>query len=261
MFGAWAFWTGTFDSATPADFTRAIFANTGWSWRDRPNMNSLFLRGGFPSLTVESQTDWADRVLATALQPSEIGARIKSRAWRFDRVLLVDRSAAFRGVECGQRTQRTAAEAMRGVVPKRTTGEPVHEFLPRGWWEPVRRRVLHFVGVQPATLGLFDAAVPERVPPTNKVVVTYINRQGVRRHLVPEDHERLVGALKELCLRRGWELNVMQAEKFSREEQLNAIARTTVSNAHAVLPRNGGKLTGVCHSTSSVCMGTACRTL
>ncbi|KAI0035862.1 hypothetical protein K488DRAFT_30582, partial [Vararia minispora EC-137] len=227
FFGAWAFWSATFVNDTPDTFTRAIFPHTGRSWRDGPNMNSFFLRGGFPSLTVETEEDWEDRVSATALTPAELGRPGKSRAWRFDRVLLADRSAAFRGPECGARTQRTAAEAMHGVVPKNTDGEPIHEFLPRGWWEPVRRRVLRFVGVRPAVLNLFDPAHPEAVPPKEKIAVTYISRQSVRRRLIPEDHDRLVASLEELCHRRGWELNIMQAEKISREEQLIIAARTT----------------------------------
>jgi hypothetical protein len=230
MFGAWTFWTGTFPNDDINVFDRAFFPHTGASWRDGPNMNSLFLRGGFPSLTVETKYDWEDRVSATKLLDKEVGSETKSRAWRFDRVMLVDRSAAFRGSECGSRTQRTAAEAMRGVVPKGLDGEPINEFLPRGWWEPVRRQVLRFVGVRPSVLNMFDANHPERVPENNRIVVSYISRQSVRRRLIDADHERLVSALEELCIRRGWELNIVQAEKLSREEQLAIAARTTVSS-------------------------------
>jgi hypothetical protein len=190
-------------------------------------MNSFFLRSAWPSLTVETQIDWIDRVNATSLRASERN----SRAWWFDTVLLSDRSAAFRGPECGGRTQRTAAEAVKGVVERAgRTG-----FLERGWWEPVRRGVLRFSGIPSRTLDIGSRAF-NRVDRGSihdggleQIVVTYITRQGVRRHLIEDDHEGLVRALVELCDRRGWELNVVPMERLSKEEQLAVIARTTVA--------------------------------
>ncbi|KAI0067165.1 hypothetical protein BV25DRAFT_1067678 [Artomyces pyxidatus] len=222
FYGVWAFWTGTFSTGLPP-FTRAIFPHaTALSWRDSPGMNTYFLRAAFPSMATESQPEWADRVAATA-------ATRRRRAWHFPTLLLVDRSASFRGQECGERTQRTAAEAIKGIV-----GDG--NFLPRGWWEPVRRSVLDFAGISDRVMEIGDRAFSRygRDPDAfgeaggvEEVVVTYITRQGVRRHLVDEDHERLVSSLEELCVRRGWELNVVPMEKLSKEEQLSVIARTT----------------------------------
>ncbi|KAN0134049.1 Protein of unknown function (DUF563) domain containing protein [Lactarius tabidus] len=230
LFGAWAFWHGTFGDASSRSeippFTRAIFPHaSAKEWRDGPGMNSFFLRSAWPSLTVETQIDWIDRVNATSLRASERN----SRAWWFDTVLLSDRSAAFRGPECGGRTQRTAAEAVKGVVERAgRTG-----FLERGWWEPVRRGVLRFSGIPSRTLDIGSRAF-NRVDRGSihdggleQIVVTYITRQGVRRHLIEDDHEGLVRALVELCDRRGWELNVVPMERLSKEEQLAVIARTT----------------------------------
>jgi hypothetical protein len=192
-------------------------------------MNSFFLRSAWPSLTVETQLDWLDRVNATALRPDEL----QGRAWWFDTVLLADRSAAFRGPECGDRTQRTAAEAVKGIVSRYSEGRA--GFLERGWWEPVRRSVLRFAGVDEHILDIGKRAfghVSHGSPRTGgveEVVVTYISRQAVRRHLITEDHEGLVDALTELCLRRGWELNIVAMEQLSKEEQLAVAARTTVS--------------------------------
>jgi hypothetical protein len=190
-------------------------------------MNSFFLRSAWPSLTVETQPDWSDRVNVTSLRPGEL----QGRAWRFDIVLLADRSAAFRGPECGDRTQRTAAEAVKGVVSREgRTG-----FLERGWWEPVRRNVLRFAGVGEYILDIGNRAFENasrgslRTGGVEKVVVTYISRQAVRRHLITENHEGLVDALTELCGRRGWELNIVAMEQISKEEQLVIAARTTVS--------------------------------
>jgi hypothetical protein len=190
-------------------------------------MNFFFLRSAWPSLTVETRSDWLDRVATTTLR----AGKRKGRVWWFDTVLLSDRSAAFRGLECGERTQRTAAEAVNGVVKRAgRTG-----FLERGWWEPVRRNVLRFAGENERTLDVGTRAFMQAehgTPPNGgveEVVVTYISRQGVRRHLIPEDHEGLVHALVELCHRRGWELNVVAMERLSRDEQLALAARTTVS--------------------------------
>jgi hypothetical protein len=191
-------------------------------------MNFFFLRSAWPSLTVETRADWDDRVSSTTLHSGERNGR----AWRFDTVLLSDRSAAFRAPECGERTQRTAASAMKGVVER----AGLTEFLERGWWEPVRRNVLRFAGVPQRMLDIGNRAFTrteggESLPDggVSEVVVTYISRQHVKRHLIAEDHEGLVRALTEMCDRRGWELNVASMERLSKEEQLALAARTTVS--------------------------------
>jgi hypothetical protein len=193
-------------------------------------MNFFFLRSAWPSLTVETRIDWLDRVSTTSPRASERNGRV----WWFDTVLLSDRSAAFRAPECGERTQRTAAEAIKGVVERAgRTG-----FLERGWWEPVRRGVLRFSGISSRTLDIGSRAFNRvdrgslRDGGLEEVVVTYITRQGVRRHLVEEDHEGLVRSLVELCDRRGWELNVVPMERLSKEEQLAVAARTTVAFLH-----------------------------
>lgn len=197
-------------------------------------MNFFFLRSAWPSLTVETRPDWVDRVSTTAPRSGER----HGRAWWFDTVLLADRSAAFRGPECGERTQRTAAEAVKGVVERAgRTG-----FLDRGWWEPVRRNVLRFAGVAQRTLDVGQSAFKRtsrgspRTGGVEDVVVTYISRQAVKRHLIPDDHEGLVRALTELCEKRGWELNVVAMERLSKEEQLAVAARTTVSTVRPSLP-------------------------
>ncbi|EIW63163.1 uncharacterized protein TRAVEDRAFT_141857 [Trametes versicolor FP-101664 SS1] len=244
LFGAWAFWQGAWNanvdpqnaaltSAPPVH--RAIFANAGaHGWRDRPGFNSYVFRSAFPALTVEVLEDWEDRIIATS---SPTAPR---RAWHFDTVLFSDRSASFRGPICGSQTQRIAAEATEHM---RKAGN-----LTKLWWEPVRRAVLRFAGVDEriqnvgvradtymagrtgllagqaegtgtrATSGMRDS----------EVVITYISRQASRRHLLDPDHTALVAALEEMVKKHGWELNVVQAEKLSKEQQLAIAARTTV---------------------------------
>ncbi|KAL6305818.1 hypothetical protein BKA93DRAFT_776889 [Sparassis latifolia] len=242
LFGAWAFWSGAFKAVvdpSSASLTTAppvqhvIFAHAdAYGWRDGPGFNSYFMRAVFPSITVEVEEDWEDRIDST-VSP---GAR--ARAWHFDNVLLADRSAAFRGEACGSRTQRTAAEAVEHM---RRAGN-----LTRWWWEPVRRAVLRFAGVDERVMDIGVRAeqtaaalgktrpqllAGASAPPLHlgqDVVITYISRQGSKRHLIEGHHEALVTALTEMCRRHGWELNIVQAERLSMEQQLELAARTTI---------------------------------
>ena len=238
LFGTWAFWQGAHNAkvepkhaelTSAPTFTRAIFAHAkAEGWRDRPGFNSYFLRSAFPSLTVEVQSDWEDRIAATSAGGDH------ARAWHFDTVLFADRSAAFRGVVCGTQVHRTAGEAFHHM---RNKGN-----LTRWWWEPVRRGVLKFAGVDQRVteIGVRAQIEAEKAkadvggvrPPRRDVVITYIDRQGVRRHLIEEDHKQLVDALHELCAVKGWELNIVQAEKLTKDQQVDLAARTTVCVHH-----------------------------
>jgi hypothetical protein len=268
LFGAWGFWSGTFSNNEQNTIipipSRAIFAHADAAgWRDRPGFNSYFLRAAFPGLTVETVDDWEDRIAATVPPSPLIGSphyadhgsapplqRLQSsitglrgaelhresnkleRAWHFPRILLADRSAAFRGERCGARTQRTASEAIETM---RETGMLV-EGSGRAWWESVRRNVLSFAGVREdaAGYGMVDEENGEGEAP---IVITYISRQGSRRRLLVESHEVLVDALQALVDRknveastggRKWELNIVQAERMSKDEQVQVAGRTTV---------------------------------
>ncbi|KAI0768686.1 hypothetical protein BD413DRAFT_614201 [Trametes elegans] len=243
LFGAWAFWQGAWKAivdakdagkTTAPPVHRAIFANAGaHGWRDRPGFNSYVFRSAFPALTVEVLEDWDDRIIATS------STTAPRRAWHFDTVLFTDRSAAFRGPVCGSQTQRIAAEATEHM---RKAGN-----LSELWWEPVRRGVLRFAGVDDRTLDLgvranaIVAAHPQVQAQVGKdssravsglkdseIVITYISRQASRRHLLDPDHAALVEALEEMTRKHGWELNVVEAEKLSKEQQLSIAARTTV---------------------------------
>ncbi|KAF9653910.1 hypothetical protein BDM02DRAFT_3107056 [Thelephora ganbajun] len=242
LFGTWAFWTGSFNatidtktwtsSAPPID--RAIFANNPPEGiRDKPGFNSYFLRSAFSSLTVESERDWADRIFTTING---------DRAYYLDTVLIADRSAAFKGKLCGATSHRIAAEAY----------EPLWDDgrLQKEWWEPVRREVLRFAGVEERTmdlgieieraweeekekavkaLGGNQDALSVQIPiAKEKTVVTYISRQAARRHLIREDHQLLVASLQEMTARKGYELIIIEAEKLSKDEQLGIMSRTTV---------------------------------
>ena len=189
------------------------------------------MRSAFPSLTVESERDWDDRIFATING---------DRAYHLDTVLIADRSAAFKGKLCGSVNQRYASEAY----------EPLWDDgrLQKEWWEPVRREVLRFAGVgekilnlgveiekaweeerEKAVKVLGQNALSVQIPiAKEKAVITYISRQSARRHLIQEHHLLLVASLKEMAARRGYELIIVEAEKLSKDEQLGIMSKTTV---------------------------------
>ncbi|KAJ3794178.1 hypothetical protein GGU11DRAFT_336251 [Lentinula aff. detonsa] len=203
---------------------RSIFMHTTPDgWRDNPGFNSFFLRAAFPSMSVEHEQDWQDRVAATNTISD------KGRAFLFPLTLLVDRSAAFRDDMTGSHTQRTAAQAWEYMRNQgRLRGEKVG-----GWWHPVRNAVLSFAGLEQNVKSEPEGTLPL---PT-KILITYISRQsGSRRKLTKESHQSLVQALEDLVYRRNsvhkdkleFELIVMEAEKLTKDEQLSIISRTTI---------------------------------
>ncbi|KAK0480446.1 hypothetical protein EDD18DRAFT_703758 [Armillaria luteobubalina] len=229
FFGAQAFWHGAFSVPSagetysakfthpaPPALDRVIFVHSdGNGWRDHPGFNAYFMRAAFPSIAIEDKQDWEDRIAATS------GSSV-DRAWHFPLVLLSDRSAAHRGTLCGSQTQRIASEAWDYMREQsRLMGIKVG-----GWWEPIRASVLRFSGLDVIRRDGDPLSLPE------KVVITYISRQGTpRRRLTDEAHDSLVTALQELVERRqdeGWELNVIQAEKMSKDAQVHVAARTTI---------------------------------
>ncbi|KAJ7288264.1 hypothetical protein C8J57DRAFT_1279634 [Mycena rebaudengoi] len=240
FFGVQAFWHGAFSAPSsdrareymlgphpaPPPLNRVIFAHSNADgWRDGPGFNAYFLRAAFPALTVEVQEDWEDRTKITSSG---------DRAWHFPLVLLTDRSAAHHGDICGSKTQRIAAEAVEAM---RTTKQLVG-FHVGGWWEPVRSAVLRFAGADVTAFANTDMQVVLsedksnlELPMPAKVLITYISRQSAgQRKLTPESHDGLVSALTELVDRKGatWELKVVEAEKLTKDEQLQIIAQTTI---------------------------------
>lgn len=133
------------------------------------------------------------------------------------------------------------------------------------WWEPVRNAIWEFAGIPIQERRHDQAQVPQQdivipgagegsdeilngvgveaqkfLPMPDKVVITYISRQGTsRRKLIREDHDVLVKELEALVDRkneeakkdetkRKWELHVLQAEKMTKDEQVRAAAKTSV---------------------------------
>lgn len=121
---------------------------------------------------------------------------IGMKAFRFSNLILSDRSASFRGELCPGNTDRIASEAY----------EATKGISSRWWWEPIRRRVLRFSGVEKHIMdrsvmwdGVWRGGLdvedeeedPEAVELASKrypIVVSYIVRTN-RRMLRPEDHQ------------------------------------------------------------------------
>lgn len=209
------------------DPVRVIFAHCKrGEWRDRIGYNQYFLHATFPSIGIETEEDWQGRALMTQGAPGyedEDGGSGTAKAWRFDRVLLVDRSAAFRGPTTGFYTHRTAGSAF---ISNREIASPY-------WWETIRRRVLRFAGVPNATLdySISDPTLQKQLkinPTPPPVVISYLSRQGWRRRLIEEDHQLLLSSVKDLCESKGWEFILFHPEKYSLDEQLRIAARSTV---------------------------------
>ncbi|KAG6830207.1 hypothetical protein H0H87_008886 [Tephrocybe sp. NHM501043] len=237
IFGIWSFWFGawstpsnTVESAfqlshpSPPPIHRVIFPHAV-GWRDGPGFNAYFLRAAFPSLDVEVRDDWADRIGATSA---------KDRAWHFPIVLVADRSAAFRGSICGRETQRTASEAVEYMLKR----NQLLGYQVGGWWEPLRKAVWAFARVDSDPVWSDSASSSLGFPMPKKIIITYISRQGVpRRKLREADHINLVAALEALVIRKGtgWELVVLQAERMSKDAQVQAAARSTVRLSNNIL--------------------------
>jgi len=155
-------------------------------------MNEWVVRSSLPSVAMEFIDDWRDR--------AELG-----KPFVFHRVVVADRSAAMISSNF-QRYQRTAS------VPFALPGST-------NWWMPIRNNVVKFAGLKPDVGG----------GTTSTPVITYISRQNWgRRMLVPEHHEKLVRELHKLRATYGYEINVVEAEKMSRVDQIRLAARTTV---------------------------------
>ncbi|KAH7335660.1 hypothetical protein B0J17DRAFT_600401 [Rhizoctonia solani] len=229
---------------TPA---RAVFPHVEPKvWRDGPSFNQFFLHAVWPGIGMEFNDAWEDRVKLTRSSDPSVPNNKAPHAYLYEQVLLVDRSASFRGAHCSINA-RTVSEAVEATRSDLENGPGVDKG--KWWWEPLRRRVLKMSSVDQAIQDISlwwygsEADVTrlsetlEHGKPT--VHITYISRQTARhRKLIKADHDNLVSALKALVARknalppspanRPWHLEIVEAEHISREEQVRIAARTTV---------------------------------
>ncbi|KAI6021485.1 hypothetical protein BKA83DRAFT_4282540 [Pisolithus microcarpus] len=190
LLGTWSFWTGAAHPKPPPPIHRAIFPHSSAAgWRDHPGFNSYFLRAAFPSLTVEVDIDWQDRVVATA--ESDV-----DQAWHFPYLLLADRSAAFRGRLCGSANQRTASESVDGLIARSKLD------IGGLWWRPIRSAVWHFAG-----------ATENGEPLDEHELEALVARKNA---------EAMLTEGKE------WVLNIVGAETLTKNEQVRLASQTNV---------------------------------
>jgi len=220
----------------PPPLSRLILLHTtSTEWKDKPGFNQFFFHAAFPSLEIEDSGNWNDRSAATSVNSKSL--HLPEKAWHFPVALFSDRSAAHRGEACGSRTQRIAAEAWEYMVKKQGID------LLGQWWSDIRHRVYRFADVKITEQNFDPPKVTEDVTdpqtllplPPDEVVITYINRQSVRRHLIPEDHDALVTSIEELVLLKqsegkNWVFRDVRPERLSKDEQVKLASETTVCN-------------------------------
>lgn len=220
----------------PPHLSRVVFLNARhFEWKDTPGFNAFFIHAAFPSLDIEDAEDWYDRCVATFAHPK---SQRPEKAWHLPIALLADRSAAHRGEACGSRTQRIAAEAYEYMVKKKgidTFGR---------WWSHIRHKVYRFAGAEkiasdirpvPMVSASDNATDPQSLlpPPPDRVVITYINRQSVRRRLIASHNEALVASMKDLVKKKqaegkNWIFKNVKPERLSKEEQVQVASESTV---------------------------------
>ncbi|KZT58679.1 hypothetical protein CALCODRAFT_432171 [Calocera cornea HHB12733] len=216
MFGLWRTYASLDPSITPLGQTR-LPAPRRWlfphvpadKWRDYASMNQYVLFASFPSTQLLFQQDIADMADT-------------SKVYVLERVVYSDRSAAIRG-EGWLPKQRMAALAFS------------HESV-RNWWAPIRSNVVRFAGgdLNPFMRPHPPPPAPGQPPPVNdqpedKPVITYVSRQTWgRRMLLQDDHDRFVAALGRLSEMYGYEVNVVNMDKLTRDEQIKLAGRTTI---------------------------------
>ncbi len=208
MFGLWRTYSSldtriTEDGVTSLPAPRRFLFSKTPDWRDYADMNQYVIQSTFPSMTVEDAQDWEDR-------------RATNQPYVFDRIVLADRGAAMRGPTFVA-TERTASESF--AFPSS-----------RSWWSPIRSNVVEFAGlnrsVGDGTMG--------------KPVITYISRQDWgRRMLLPEAHDSLVSALKDLEEEYGYEVNIVSMDKLDRHAQIRLAGRTTVHSLDSLIMTYG----------------------
>lgn len=232
---------GTTHLPSPA---RMMFPHTAaGEWNDYAKMNSFLSRAIFPSMSYEYMTDFADRADT-------------ARAFVFERVVFADRAASFRGKQF-QKYWRTSSEAVT-LSASKYWWTPVRknllEFVGANSLDALAgihsAEDIHGVAVEEEMLDEevdiekleeeeeAEAEAEEKalekinakLAKSGKPVITYVSRQDWgRRMLLPESHQSLVDALKELEKKYGWEVNIVAMDKLSRDEQIRLSARTTVS--------------------------------
>ena len=121
-----------------------------------------------------------------------------------DRVIIYDREAARRTPENAK-----ASKVLEDIA--RIKGS-------EDWWEPMRKSVVA------AATGGRGGLRPPKLP-----VITYVSRQHAdKRRFKAEQHEHLLKGLEQLAVQGHVEVNVVEWETMSRQNQIAIASQTTV---------------------------------
>ncbi|KAG8696212.1 hypothetical protein FRC11_000900 [Ceratobasidium sp. 423] len=235
-------------------------------WRNGPSTNFSSMQYGLVSVRtlvqclfliylnvstgMEFNDAWEDRVKLTRSSDPADPNNKTPHAFLYEKVLLADHSASFRGAHCSVNS-RTVSETVEATHSDLENGPGIDKG--KWWWEPLRRRVLKMSSVDQAIQDLSlwwygseadVARLSEKLEGGKTTVrITYISRQTARhRKLIKEDHDGLVVALTELVERKNalppspenppWHLEIVEAEHISREEQVRIAATTVMLGVH-----------------------------
>ena len=162
-------------------------------WRDAGVLlNPYILRSALPSMGMLYKEDWQNS--------AQFGDTLL-----LDRVILFDREAA---------RQQMGKTMANGLLEQLALLEG-----PKDWWEPIRQSVVA------GAIGGRGGMAPPGLP-----VVTYVSRQHAeKRRCKAEQHEELLRGLEQLANERLVEVNVVEWETMSRQNQIAIASRTTVS--------------------------------
>ena len=175
------------------------------------------MRAGFPLASIDRADFWKDLIAL-------------NRTFVFERAMIISRTGAHhRYVKIVLRrlcklnyiyTSPLSNEWLKMISSTMNVTVPEH------FWEPLREQlVTNTIGYLPV---MDNAGVVVSSPKSSAPVVTYISRQRTGRRLVAEDHDGLIGALKELEAEGLCELNVAIMETMTFAQQIESVARSTV---------------------------------
>lgn len=99
--------------------------------------------------------------------------------------------------------------------------------VPNHFWEPLRQRLVRNTIAYLPVLNTAGAVLSH--PKSPLPIVTYISRQGAGRRLTRESHDELVESLKEMADEGICELHVVLMETMTFSQQVEAVARSSVS--------------------------------
>ncbi|KAG6853187.1 hypothetical protein C0991_006218 [Blastosporella zonata] len=168
------------------------------AFRDHAKVDGPLMRAAWPNAQIEESDYWDDMI---ALNATVV----------FERVMLINRPAAHRH-PWSNRWFKMIAGTMNVTVPD-------------DFWAPIRNTIVtNILGYLPTPASGVEQ--PLRKPP----LVTYVSRQSAgSRRLLTKDHEALLSAFADLEAQGVCEFREAQMENLSLREQVELVARSTVS--------------------------------